>query len=76
MSTKYFILEYANYPERPEILFDGNTPTKERKSLDETKFIVRCEEGDLECVSWMNEGETEYTHAEILTILDGAEWNE
>jgi hypothetical protein len=73
----FFVLEYANYPERPDILFCGNTPGKERKSMDGTRFIVRCDGLTLEYIDWMHEEDrTPMSDAEIKEELKKPEWNE
>ena len=51
-------------------------PGKERKSIDGTKFIARCEVDTptTGCLSWMNGTEPSFTHDEIRTELKQPEW--
>ena len=73
----YYICEYADYTDLPDKLFCEHSPSGlERKSLDGLQFVSRCEDHSAgsECLSWMNGGETEYTHSEIITELKTSEW--
>lgn len=77
---KYIVCEYANYVDLPVYLSCCHTPRSERKSLDDTKFItwcggaMDCTPDDCVCMTWRNNTEPEYTHAEILEELKGPEW--
>jgi len=48
----------------------------ERQSLDGTKFITwdREDAKGLHSLKWMHGNEPEFTHAEILAVLLGADW--
>ena len=61
----FYVCNYADYADLPEVLFEGNTPGKESKSLDGLKFIAR---GSAR-LPWMNGDEPQYTHAEILAVI-------
>ena len=73
----FYICKYTDYTDLPAQLFCEHSPTDaERKSLDGTKFISRCEthSPDEGCLYWMNGNETSYTHDEILAELTNSEW--
>jgi len=73
----FYICKYTDYTDLPAQLFCEHSPTgAERKSLDGTKFIVRCDihAQAAGCLSWMNGSETQYTHGEILAELTNLEW--
>ncbi len=75
----YYICSYADYTDLPDKLFCEHSPNgHERKSTDETKFITRCSTHapEADCLSWMNDTEPSYTHAEILLELQKPEWSE
>ena len=79
MPITYIICEYADYQNLPAKLSCCHTEGAERKSLDETKFVTWCGmmmqcEDDCVCMTWRNNTEPEFTHAEILEELKGPEW--
>ena len=74
----YLILNYADYPERPDVLFKGNTPMKERKSLDGTKFVVWCDGTYPESMDWISEADKAnvLTQEQIIAEMKKVEWQE
>lgn len=74
----FYICNYSDYTDLPDKLFCENSPdgSYERKSLDGTKFVSRCElcTPTNGCLSWMNGSEPSFTHSEILIELQKPEW--
>ena len=66
---KWYKCTYTDYSELPEVLFKGNTPGFERKSIDETMFLVRTRTSrDTDIyLFWMNGSEPEFNTADIKT---------
>lgn len=75
MSEVFYILNYSDYPNRPDILFKGNTTGLERKNQAGTKFIVHCSGNGCECLNYINENETALTLEQLEIELLNAEWN-
>ncbi len=72
----YYICNYSDYTDLPDVLFDGNTPSKERSSTNGLMFVARSASvaGHLD-LSWMAGDETPMTYSEILGELSGEAWN-
>jgi len=76
MSMIYYVCSYEDYTNLPDKLFCENTPSRERKSIDGLKFIVRCEDHKAGegCFSWMLGSEVELTQGELLEELVKQDW--
>jgi hypothetical protein len=72
---KYFICTYADYVDLPDVLYTGHSVGFERKSLDQTKFIIRTDgTPGVGALDWMTGSEPEYTHAQIKIEVAKDEW--
>lgn len=76
MSSGFYVLEYADYPDRPMRLSCRATIGEERRNLAGTKFVVEACHDGCECLDWIGENETRLTHEEALAITSTPEWNE
>jgi len=71
--NRYYTIN-DNDPNKAEILtFTVGLPTTQRYSLDGLQLVIKLFEGDHEQHPQLSQY-TEYSHAEILPIMNGPEW--
>lgn len=73
MSEKYWTLNYADYPNRPEKLFCKHTPGRERSDENDETFIVHCEPG-CECLRWAGRLGEGMDATNIQTEIKKTDW--
>jgi len=73
MHNRYFIIN-DNDPNKDEILsFTVGEPTTQRYSLGGLKLVIKLYHNDHEQHPQLSQY-TEYSHTEILPIMNGPEW--
>jgi hypothetical protein len=71
--NRYYTIN-NNDPNKAEILtFSVGKPETQRYSINGSQLVIKLHEGDHEQHPQLLQY-TEYTHAEILPIMDGPEW--
>jgi hypothetical protein len=73
MHNRYFIIN-DNDPNKDEILsFSVGLPTTQRYSLDGVQLVIKLHHDDHEQHPQLSQY-TEYSHADILPIMNGPDW--